>query len=154
MSLPLNLRAEILKTLMLEDRQEIRSIRLAIYQLIALVTLSSFGLTAFLLNSQLKNQLVFAFIDAMLLLIIWVGFLRLKVDLYHARQCQKLRERLIVELDSPEGETSAFQPCQSAANEIPSITDADLKWVPILSTFVILSKIVLLATILPYITAA
>ena len=154
MTLPLAIRADILKTLMLEDRTEIRTIRLALYHTVSFVTVSSFVLAAFLANSQLKDYLFYAFIDALLLLIIWVVFVRLTGDLYHARQCQKLRERLVVALDTTEGETDPFRPFQSAEDEIPTITDAELKWLPILATVAITAKVVILAVVLPHLMKA
>jgi hypothetical protein len=150
MTLPLALRADILKTLMLEDRTEIRTIRLAMYHTISFVTVSSFVLAAFLANAQLKNYQFYALIDALLLLIIWVVFVKLTGDLYHARQCQKLRERLVMALDTAEGETGPFQPFQSAEGEVPSITDSELKWLPILATVAISAKVVILGIVLPH----
>ncbi len=154
MTLPLAIRADILKTLMLEDRTEIRTIRLALYHTVSFVTVSSFVLAAFLVNSRLKNDLFYALIDALLLLIIWVVFAKLMRDLYHARQCQKLREGLIVALDTAEGETEPFRPFQPAGAEMPSIADAELKWLPILATVAILAKVVILAVILPHLGKA
>ncbi len=154
MPLPLALRADLLKALMLEDRTEIRTIRLALYHTVSFVTVSSFVLAAFLANSQLKNFLFYALIDVLLLLIIWVVFARLMGDLHHARQCQKLRERLVVALDTAEGEAGPFRPFQSAEDEIPSITDTELKWLPILATIAIAAKVIILAIILPHLAKA
>ena len=75
-------------------------------------------------------------------------------DLYHARQCQKLRERLVVALDTAEGETGPFRPFQPAEDEIPTITDAELKWLPILATVAIVAKVVILALVLPHLAKA
>ncbi len=46
----IQIKADILKTLMAEDRQEVRGIRLAIYQIAYILTLASFALSAFLLE--------------------------------------------------------------------------------------------------------
>ncbi len=154
MTLPLALRADILKTLMVEDRTEIRTIRLALYHSISFVTVSSFVLAAFLANSLLRDYLFYALIDALLLGIIWVVFARLMRDLYHARQCQKLRERLLVALDTAEGETGPFLPFQPAGDEVPSITDAELKWLPILATAAISAKVIILGLVLPHLVKA
>jgi Ca2+/Na+ antiporter len=154
MPLPLPIRADILKTLMLEDRTEIRTIRLALYHTVSFVTVSSFVLAAFLANSQLKHYPIYALIDTLLLLIIWVVFAKLMGDLYHARQCQKLRERLVVALDTAEGETDPFRPFQSAEDEVPTVTDSELKWLPILATVAIMAKVVILAIILPHLMKA
>jgi hypothetical protein len=99
----LKIKADLLKTVMQEDRNEIRLIRERIFNTIYFTTVSSFGITSFLLiNKNIAIQYksgIFIFVaDIAFLSLLLIIFIRLKKDLENARKCLELREELIQDL--------------------------------------------------------
>ena len=140
----IQIKASILSTMMSEDRQEVRSLRSSIYNIVSLLTLSSFALTAFLIEKEplahSKNICLLA--DILILIFLWVFFARYKVDLYHCRQGLKIRQELINKLD--EDDTSPLDPFPDASKVVPDIKDTELWWLPILATVGIAIKMLVL----------
>lgn len=148
MLLPLPLRADILKTVMLEDRREISTIRATLYNTTSVVTFASFTFMAYMLHQSVRRYGVYVLIDGVLLAIVWGLFFRLRKDLWDARQGLALRERLITQLDESSGQDGPFRPFQSAKGETVTITDPELWWLPIFVTTAVVLKLVILQFIL------
>jgi len=144
----LETKAAILTAMMSEDRREVRDTRAAIYNIVSLLTVSSFALTAFLLEKNLfpgpANLCVLA--DAVVLAFIWAFFLRYKADLYYARQALKARQDLIKGLN--ESDTTDLNPFPSVSKVIPDIKDRELWWLPVMATMAILLKAITMWSIL------
>jgi hypothetical protein len=138
MKVNVQIRADILKALMLQDRQEIRIIRSMIYNVLSALTISSFALSAFLLRPNPSPATVRAATDVLIVLFVWVIFARLKRDLYHSRQGLVARQNLLRTLD--EEDLGDFDPFPYAVSVEPNIKDNDLWWIPIASTVMILLK--------------
>jgi hypothetical protein len=107
--LSVEIRADFLKTAISEDREEIRLLKERIYQIAALVTVSSFAVTAFVLgNSAWPHRRLFLLVaDGTFLMLLWATFLPLKRDLDGARKCLEAREDMIPKLGL--AETEPFQ---------------------------------------------
>jgi hypothetical protein len=125
MKTSIEIRADILKTLMVEDRQEIRGIRSSIYNITTLISTASFAISSFLLGHSEKlshASLMCSVTDGLLVLLLWVFFLRLKGDLYCSRQCLVLRQYLITGLGTAT-ELDDINPFPDARAQIPDVTD-------------------------------
>lgn len=140
----IQIKASVLSAMMSEDRQEVRGLRSSIYNIVSLLSLSSFALTAFLLEKEvIKNPVnISLLVDILILVFLWVFFARTKVDLYHCRQGLKLRQELISKLD--ENDTGDLDPFQNANKMIPDIKDTELWWLPALATAGIVIKMIVL----------
>src|SRR2546428_14032157 len=104
MPVPLEIRADILKALMQEDRSEIRLLKDRIFSVCSVLTVSSFAVTAFLFGTPQTlgkkwNQAFLLLVDVSFIALLWMLFARLKIDLTSARQCLQVRERMIRDLD-------------------------------------------------------
>ena len=144
-------KVDILKTLMTEDRQEIRSIRASIYSVIYILTASSYALLSLLFkdNELSPPRVQICFIaDLVIILLLWILFFKFKKDLYHTRQCLEAREELINGLDEIDaGDLNVFPDARTLANgkvRIPRIQDSELIWIPVLSTVAILINMVII----------
>jgi hypothetical protein len=138
----IEIRADFLKALMIEDRQEIRGIRSMIYNVVTLLSTASFAITSYILGQSPKGQhatLLSLLTDGLIALLLWVLFLKLRMDLYSARQCLVLRQDLIKGLGSAH-ETEDFDPFQDARKLTPDVVDSELWWLPILATAAIATK--------------
>jgi hypothetical protein len=140
----IQIKASILSAMMSEDRQEVRSLRSSIYNLVSLLTISSFALTSYLLDKQpVTNPTnICQLADTLILVFLWVFFARYKTDLHHCRQCLKLRQDLIRNLD--EDDTGSLDPFPDASKVVPDIRDTELWWLPILATVGIGTKMIVL----------
>jgi hypothetical protein len=135
----IEIKADILKTLMAEDRQEVRGIRATIYNVVTLLSTLSFGISSFLLGKQYHQATVMCLAtDALIVLLLWIFFARLKGDLYCCRQCLVARQNLIRKMD--QNDTEDLDPFPDARNVIPDVSDSELWWIPILATAVIALK--------------
>jgi len=138
MKVNIQIRADILKALMLEDRQEVRTIRSMIYNVVSALAISSFALSSYLLKPSPSPASTRMATDILIVVFIWAVFGQLKRDLYHSRQGLVVRQELIKRLD--EGDKRDFDPFADARTVIPDITDADLWWIPIAATAMSLLK--------------
>ena len=143
----IQLKADILKTLMTEDRREIRDIRSAIYNRIYILTASSFALVSFLLKDNRLSPArvhICLITDLVIILLLWTLFFRLKKDLYRSRQCLEVREELINGLDEANANDLDVFPNASkladGSERIPRIKDPEIVWIPMFSTAAILIK--------------
>jgi hypothetical protein len=139
-------KASVLTAIMAEDRQEIRGLRSSIYNVVSVLTLSSFALTSFLLDKD-KNPLIHPVNisllgDTFILVFIWAFFARYKQNLRGCRQALVLRQNLISKLD--EDDASDLNPFGDPSKEIPDVTDIELWWIPILATVAVFIKMVVL----------
>jgi hypothetical protein len=140
MKTSIEIRADLLKTLMTEDRQEVRGIRSAIYNVSTVLSTASFAITSFLLGQKIPNASSMCFVtDALIVLLLWVFFLRLKSDLYCCRQCLVGRQNLIRRLGTA-SEPEDLDPFPDARTQKPDVTDSELWWLPILCTAAIAIK--------------
>lgn len=140
----IQIKASVLSALMSEDRQELRGLRSSIYNIVSLLTLSSFALSAFLLEKKPVANLVNICLlaDFLILIFLWTFFVRYKVDLYHCRQCLKLRQELIRKLD--EDDNVDLDPFSNASKVVPDIRDAELWWLPIVATVGVVIKMIVI----------
>jgi hypothetical protein len=135
-------KASILQVLMLEDRQEIRGIYSMVYNIVTLLSTASFAITAFLLGRGkiiLEMPLVCLVTDGLIVLMLWVLFLRLKKDLYSCRQCLVARQKLIMNLGKA-NDPEDLDPFSGADKETPDIKDLELKYLPAMATAAIFIK--------------
>jgi len=140
MKTSIEIRADLLKTLMTEDRNEIRGIRASIYNVTSLLATASFAISAFLLDQKAIHASVMSLLtDGLLVLLLWVFFLRLRQDLYCCRQCLVARQNLIKALGTAT-EPEDFNPFPDARAEKPDVTDSELWWLPILTTAAVAIK--------------
>ena len=140
MKTSIEIRAELLKTLMTEDRNEIRGIRTSIYNVTSLLATASFAISAFLIGQKSGHLSVISLMtDVMLVLLLWLFFLRLKQDLYCCRQCLVARQNLIKALGTPM-EPEDFDPFPDARALRPDVTDSELWWLPILTSAAVAIK--------------
>jgi len=137
-------KADILKAMLAEDRQEVRTARSLIYSMTSAFIIASFTLTSILLKpdstpdsgqSQKAVHIVFV-MDACIVPVIWVIFGVLKRHVRNAQKCVRLRQRLINSLDD------SVQPYPDldiapTPTEPPDIRHGDLWWVPIIATVMI-----------------
>ena len=145
--LDLEVRADILKTAMLEDRQEIRLIKGRIYELSSILTGFSFAVTAFLVGRSqpsVNPGLFFVLVDVSFLALLWASFLRLKVDLDIARKCLEAREDMIRGLKADDDTQFNPFPFVSWADK-PRISENGLYWIVSLATLAIVSKMLVMA---------
>jgi hypothetical protein len=134
MKTSIEIRADVLKTLMVEDRTEIRGIRASIYNMTTFLATASFAITAFVLVQKIPSgSRICLMTDGLLMVLLWAYFLRLKRDLYNGRQSLVARQRLIRNLGTA-NEADDLDPLPDARKEVPDVTDSELWWLPILTT--------------------
>ena len=140
MKTSIEIKADVLKTLMTEDRQEIRGVRSMFYNVVALLSTASFAITSFLLGNQQLHQatLMCLVTDALIVPLLWVFCVRLKRDLYCCRQCLVARQDLIRDLGKSDLED--LDPFPDARTKTPDVSDSELWWLPILATAAIVLK--------------
>ena len=147
MKLPVQIRADILKTLMQEDRNEIRLLKDRIYTICTFLTVSSFAITSFFFSPERAPGYraswgFLLLIDVSIIVLLWVVFARLKIDLTNARKCLQVRERIIRNLD--ETSERPFDPTPDASKETLTITENGLYWIVSLATLALILKLVLI----------
>lgn len=145
MNVSIELKFEILKTAMQEDRSEIRLIKGRINNICSFLTVSSFAVTSFLVGDLEKPddnaQWFFLLIDVSFIALLWVLFWQLKTDLTNARKCLQVRERMIHSLGETDEES--INPFPDASQEKLAITENGLYWLAALATGAMVLKTVL-----------
>jgi hypothetical protein len=143
MKVNVEIKAEMLKVLMSEDRKEIRGIRASIYNILSLLAGLSFVASPFLTDKfRSLPRSIIPITDGVIIILIWVIYNRLKADLYCCRQCLEGREKLIKNLD--ETDTSDLDPFPDFSKEEPKITDSELLLLPRVATTLIALKSLLI----------
>jgi hypothetical protein len=145
--LPLKMRADFLKVAMLEDRKEIRILKGRIYQGCSALTVSSFAITAFFARHQgaVPDRSLLIVIDVSFLLILWVFFGRLKIDVSNGRKCLEAREDMIRELGTKQPDP-AFDPFPKVDLDGKSkINDNDLYWIVVFCTVALVVKMLVVS---------
>jgi hypothetical protein len=135
------MRFDILKSLMLEDRQELRGIRVSMYKILLLLA----GLCYASMVKELRTTLPDRVIDVIIFILVWIVFAWRMVDIKHCRQCLEAREDLIKELDQSVKDPGDFNPFVDARYELRStnvkrktrVKDRELWLLPILATVAI-----------------
>ena len=138
----IEIKTGVLQALMLEDRQEIRSIYSMVYNVVTLLSTASFAITGFLLGGGKnvpKAPLMCLVTDGLMVLMLWALFLQLKKDLYSCRQCLVARQNLIRNLGKA-NDSEDLDPFSGADKETPDIKDLELKYLPALATAAVLAK--------------
>jgi len=136
----IDIRADVLKALMIEDRQEIRGIRSSVYSVVTLLSTASFAITSFLLGQKNSHTSLMCLVtDGLIVALLWVFFVRLKKDLYCCRQCLVARQNLIKNLGTT-SEPEDLDPFPDARTIKPDVTDSELWWLPSLATAAIATK--------------
>jgi len=148
----LEIKMDILKTAMQEDRTEIRLIKDKIYSICTFVTVSSFAVTSFLLDPKnvLKTAISWQFfllIDISFLLLLWVLFVRLKIDLKNARICLEAREDMIRSTCKEEDEV--FDPFRKVdMQKMPRILENGLYWIVCVASLALAMKLLVVSALL------
>ena len=142
------IRADILKTLMLEDRQEIRTIRITVYKLMGLFASTSFAITSFLLgHNYIHAKYLCSMTDIFIVILVWLFFVRQKFDLNFVRKCLVARQNLIMNLN--DANTSIeLNPFPDVKNTNSDVNDSDLWWIPCLLSITIAIKATLIVLFL------
>lgn len=142
--------ADVLKTLIQEDRAEARIYRDRVQNVTSTLTVASFAISSFLIGSFSRMdadqlQYITLLMDLGLVTVMLIFFLRLKLDLVHLRKAMTARQDLLKDLD--EGKVSDIDPFPDTRKKgvkPPDITDNDLDWVVGLSVVVVLTKMLVL----------
>jgi hypothetical protein len=139
--------ADVLKTLIQEDRTENRIYRSRIQNVIYTIAVASFAMSAFLIEKapqigvdQFRD--ITLLIDLGLLAVILIFFCRIKPDLVLLRKTMKGRQNLLNSLN--EGEVREIDPFQRFDKVIPDIKDSDLYWEVGLPVVVVIIKMLVL----------
>src|SRR5215472_14752329 len=144
MKASVEVKADILKAMLAEDRQEVRRSQALIYSVMSGFIIAALTLTSIFVKPETaanpiqmqKTIHAVYWIDILILPVIWITFLIMKRDVTNAQKCVRLRQRMIHELDdsiTPYPDLDMTPP----ATEPPDIKHRHLWWVPILATFVI-----------------
>lgn len=144
----INIKADILKTFIQEDRNEIRIIRERVHNITASIVVASFAITAFLLgqvNAEIskKAKEYSILIDSLLICLIILSFLVLKQQLVHARKAIKFRQNLLNGLiDDDQIDIDPFDnPKRKHTN--PDMSDSDLLWFVGLAVSMLIAKVII-----------
>lgn len=148
----LEIRLDLLKTAIQEDRIEIRLIKDKIYSICTFITIASFAVTSFLLgpNNELIETIVswkyFLLIDVSFILLLWVLFIRLMIDLKNARICLEAREDMICNVHMHNREI--FNPFPAFdMNKVPRISENGLYWIVCIASLALMMKLVVVVAI-------
>ena len=142
---------QVLCTLVVEDRTEVRTIRNKINSAITTLVITSFAITAFLIDKHVVASVkVYAsMIDLLIIVMMAFAFWRLMIDLHWARRALESREQLIKNLGEQE-EPLVLNPFPSLeASNKPHILDTDMKWVFGFGILLMLMKISITWNLLP-----
>lgn len=146
------IRMDILKAAVLEDRTEVRLIKDKIYSICTFITVSSFAVTSFLLNPEnvsraaIKRQ-YFLLIDISFLLLLWALFIRLKIDLQNARICLEAREDMLRNMHKKENKI--FDPFPKIdMRKRPRISENGLYWIVCIASLALAMKLAVVGVLL------
>lgn len=142
MNTEIQTRADILKTVWTQDFQGVEALRASVYNVISALTVASFALSSFLINSHI-HSFVRTITDIFLTMFIWVVFVVIRRDIVNRRKCLIYRQTLLESLDKnlPQADMKIFG---DASKVIPDIKDTDLFWIPCSATIAILLKALIL----------
>lgn len=151
MKASIEIKADILKAMMADDRQEVRAARSLVYSVNSAFIIASFTLTSILLKPDLSSGAVQArradhiifMIDILIIPVMWVIFGVLKRYVTHAQQCVRLRQDLINDLN--EKDTEVDLNIAPWPKHPPDIKHNDLWWIPGIATVVIALQVIVIA---------
>ena len=152
MKAPIAVKADILKTMMIEDRQEVRTARSLIYSVTSAFIIASFTLTSILLKPESSpatiqtkriDHIIFM-IDLLIVPVMWMIFGLLKRYVTNAQRAVRLRQQLINGLNET---TNAETDLDIAPwpKDPPDVAHNDLWWVPLIATAVVTSQVIVIA---------
>lgn len=154
MKAPIAVKADILKAMLADDRQEVRTARSLVYSVTSAFIIASFTLTSFLLKpdstanpSQINraDRIIFM-IDLLIIPVMWVIFGALKRYVANAQRCVRLRQRLINELDENTNAETDLKVDPPALAE-PDVKHHDLWWIPGVATVVIVLQLIVITRV-------
>lgn len=151
--LSIETKIDILKIALQEDRTEIREIRDRIYSICTLVTVSSFAVTAFLLDPKTDSKIgaswqFFLLIDLSFILLLWVLFVRLKIDLRSVHMCLDAREDMIRRIQQ-EDQNEFFDPFPKVDMKAkPRIAEKGPWWIVGAASLALATKLAVISMIL------
>ncbi len=142
----IEIKADILKTFIQEDRNEIRIIRDKIHNITSSMVVASFAITAFLfgkldakISEKAKDYSIL--VDFLLICLMLLSFLLLKRQLVHARKALIFRQNLLNNLtDDDQIDINVFDNAEHAAPDIP---DSDLNWFVGLAVSMLILKVII-----------
>ena len=136
--------ADVLKTLIQEDRTEARIYRNRVQDVSYILAVASFALSAFLIGHTAADQLRYMTLltDLGLVAITWISFWRIQFDLFRLRKALRARQKLLSGLHEQVTELDPFPNIEK--DPPPDIKDTDLYWVVSLCTAVVLVKMLVL----------
>lgn len=143
---PIEIKADILKTFIQEDRNEIRIIRDRIHSITSSIVVASFAITAFLfgkLDAKIlgKSKDYSVLVDFLLICLMMLSFLILKQQLVHARKALKFRQNLLNNLT--DDNQLDVDPFDDPKHTKPDISDNDLFWFVGLSVLMLIAKVII-----------
>ncbi|MFA4828769.1 MAG: hypothetical protein WC855_10450 [Thermodesulfovibrionales bacterium] len=143
---PIGIKADILKTFIQEDRNEIRIIRDKIHNITSSIVVASFAITAFLFG-KLDNKILekakeySILVDSFLICLMLLSYLLLKRQLVHARKALIFRQKLLNNLaDDDQIDINVFD---NAELTDPDISDSDLNWFVGLAVSMLILKVII-----------
>jgi hypothetical protein len=151
MKAPIAVKADILKAMLADDRQEVRTARSLVYSVTSAFIIASFTLTSFLLkpdstpsgNQTNRSDRIIFMIDLLIIPVMWVIFGALKRYVMHAQQCVRLRQQLINGLDENTNADTNLK-VDMPALDPPDVKHHDLWWIPGIATVVIVLQLIII----------
>ena len=145
MTISLEVRAELIRAAIQEDRVEIRLIKDRVYSNVTLITVSSFAITAFLLGKDVPkiHGGLLPLIDASFLVMLWVVFWRLKTDLDICHVCLESREDMLRNLPEEDRAFDVFRRVE--AGRKPKISENGLYWIVSMATLALVAKFIVVS---------
>lgn len=139
------IKADILKTFIQEDRNEIRILRERIHNITSSIIVASFAITAFLYGKSdaclTTDTRYSVLVDILLMCLVIISFIVLKRALVHARKALKGRQELLNNLS--DDNQSDLNPFPDVSLRKPDILDGDLYLFIILALSILIAKVII-----------
>jgi hypothetical protein len=141
----IEIKADILRTFIQEDRNEVRLILNRIHNITSSILVASFAITAFLCgkhDASIKVTTVYysVLVDFLLICLMIASFLILKQNLLNVRKALKLRQNLLNNLKEDDQTDLDIFPDPTRIK--PDIYDTDLFWFVGLAVAMLIAKII------------
>jgi hypothetical protein len=156
MKAPIEVKADILKAMLADDRLEVRTARSLVYSVISAFIIASFTLTSIALKPESvmntaqtsRGDRIIFWIDLLIIPVMWVIFFALKRYVMHAQRCVHLRQDLMNKLDDTKNADHDLK-IDIAAPEPQGggIKHHDLWWMPIIGTIVVVLQLAVITKV-------